>query len=133
MNQEQIMQIQIIEQEANQLNQQSELIEQNIKEMQELDMSLHEIENSENKEILANLGKRIYIPVEIKEKKLIVEVGSKNFVKKTIPETQKIIEEQIKRLIRAKLEISERVEDLQKQMISMLQEIEERQEKDKKD
>ena len=65
----------------NQLNQQLQLIEENIREFGELISSLNEIENNKNKDILTNLGKRVYLPVEIKDNKLIVDVGKRNFVK----------------------------------------------------
>ena len=45
MNQEQLIELQMIEQEANQLNQQTELIEQNLGEIQELREGLEEIKS----------------------------------------------------------------------------------------
>ena len=113
MNQEKILQMQIIEQEFNQFSQQLELIEQNILEMQELRRSLAEVDKDESKEILASLGRGIYIPVEIKDKKLIVEIGKKNLIKKTIPETINLIEEQITKLGIGKESIRRKLEDLQ--------------------
>ena len=123
MKQEQLMQLQMIEQEAEQFTKQSELIEQNISEMEELRASLEELEDKETKKILANLGKKIYIPVEIKDKTLIVEVGNKNFVKKSIPETKVLIDEQLKRLLAAKSQIIERLEVMQKDMEMIMNEI----------
>ncbi len=132
MKQEQIMQIQMMEQEANQLNEQLQLIEQNVSEMQELKASLDEIENSDGKtEILANLGKRIYIPVEIKEKgkdlKLVVEVGRGNFVKKNISETKEVVDGQVDKLIQGKNQIMSRLEELQTMMMRLVGEIEKEQ------
>ena len=121
MNQEQLIQLQVIEQEANQLEQQLQLIEQNLAEMQELSSGLNELENSGEKDVLANIGKGIYIPAEIKSKELIVEVGNKNFVKKTIPETKKIIEEQIEKLNSAKQQIVDKVDELQGQMNGLIE------------
>ena len=123
MKQEQLMELQMIEQEAEQFTKQSELIEQNISEMEELRASLEELEDKETKKILANLGKKIYIPVEIKDKTLIVEVGNKNFVKKSIPETKVLIDEQLKRLLAAKSQIIERLEVMQKDMEIIMNEI----------
>ena len=124
MNQEQIAQMQIIEQESNNLNHHLELIEQNIKEIEELKESLIEIENSNEKEILANLGKRIYIPVEIKEKELIVEVGNKTFVKKSIKDTLILIDEQIEKLNLAKDKINMDLESLQERINKLMENIE---------
>lgn len=132
MNQEQIMQIQIMEQESNQLNQHLQLVEENLSEMQELKLSLEELEKINNKDILANLGKKIYLPVEIKEKKLIVDVGNKNFVKKTIPETKNIIEDQIKKLLDGKEKITEELEKLQERVNKLMLEIQKSQEEKEK-
>lgn len=123
MEQEKIMQIQMMEQEVNQLNEQLGLIEQNVGEMNGLMESLNEIDKKDSKEILANLGKKIYIPVEIKEKKLIVDVGKNNLVRKSVPETKKIVEDQIGKLVDVKGQIMSRLNDLQGQMNDMIVEI----------
>ncbi|MEK6860169.1 MAG: prefoldin subunit alpha [Nanoarchaeota archaeon] len=129
MNQEQMMQLQMIEQEANQLNQQTELIEQNLKEIEELKTGLGEIEKKETKEILVNIGKRIFLPVEIKDKNLIVEVGNKNFVKKSIEEAKELIDEQICKLNSAREQITERLHELEMNMNEMISEMSEKSEK----
>ena len=115
----------MMEQEVNQLNQQLQLIEQNIAEMSELKASLDEI--GVKKEIMANLGKRIYIPVEIKEDKLIVDVGKENFVKKSVNETKEIVERESGKLNDGKNEIMERLESLQSEMNRMIMEIQKEQ------
>jgi len=115
------MQFQLIEQEANQLNSQSELISQNIKELNELKDSLEEINNKESKEILVNIGKKIYLPVEIKKKELVVEVGNKSYVNKSIEETLGIVDEQMGKLVVAKGEIDERLRELESTIELMLE------------
>jgi len=127
MKQEQIMQIQMMEQEVNQLNQQLQLIEQNIKEMGELSESLEEIGNEKNKDILANLGKRIFIPVEIKDRKLIVEVGKGNFVKKSVSETKEVIERESKKLMEGRAQIMERLTSLQMEMNNLFMDMQKEQ------
>ena len=82
------------------------------------------IEKKETKEILANIGKKIYIPVEIKDKNLIIEVGNKKFVKKSISETKELIEEQIIKLNSARQEITERFEQLQEEAGKLMMDIE---------
>ncbi len=133
MNQEQLINLQIIEQEANQLSQQSEMIEKNLSELQELKEGLEEIGKEETKEVLVNIGKKIYLPVAIKEKELIVEVGGKNFTKKTISETNEIVEEQLKKLISAKLQIMERLQELESQMNLIVNSINSESKKEKHD
>lgn len=114
----------MMEQEGQQLNEQLQMIEQSVKEMMELKGSLDEIERGKSNDILANLGKRIYIPVEIKDKNLIVEVGRGNFVKKSIPETQSVIDEQIGRLSEGRGQIMGRLGELQGEMMQMVQSFE---------
>jgi prefoldin alpha subunit len=128
MDQEQIMKFQVIQEEAQQLNQQMQLIEQNIQEIAEIESSLDELEKKETKEILANLGKKIFVPVEIKDRNLIVEVGNRKFVKKSIGETKELILEQINKLNIAKNQINERLESLQCEAESLVMEIEKSQE-----
>ena len=132
MDQQQIMQIQMFEHEANHLNQQLEIIEQNIRELQELNVSLDDLENKETKSILASLGKKIYLPVSIDEKKLFVGVGSKNFVKKSIPETKEVINDQINKLNSGKTEILERLNSLQQEINNLMSDIQKTAEKEKK-
>ena len=125
MNQEDIIKIQLIEQEVNNHNEQLRVIEQNISDMNNLNASLEEIRNENN--ILVNLGKNIFIPVEVKDKKLIINVGKNNLVKKTIPETNKLIESQINNLIEVKRQIMERLEVLQNEIRDLVENIEKEQ------
>lgn len=120
MNQEQLIQLQVIEQETQQLEQQSQLIEQSLIEMQNLSSSLDELEKTDKKEIFANIGRGIYVPAEIKDKTLSVEVGNKVFVKKSIPETKKIIEDQVQRLGSAREQIFDRIEDLKQEVNQLM-------------
>ena len=126
MKQEHIIQIQLIDQEANQLSEQLKLIELNVQEMDELKLSLDEIDNLDdnNKKILTNLGRKIYLPVTINDNNLIVEVGKDNFVKKSISETKKIINDQIERLNDAKYQIIGMLNNLQTKMDNLISEIE---------
>lgn len=124
MNQEQIMQFQMLEQEANKLSQQLQLIENNLNEIGEIKEGLDEIEEKETIEMLANIGKKIYIPVEIKDKNLIIEVGNKKFVKKSISETKELINEQIGKLNSARQEITEKLEELQEEANKLMMQIE---------
>jgi prefoldin alpha subunit len=135
MDQQQIMQVQMLEQESNQLNQQMQMLEQNINEMNELKDSLNELENHKEGEMLVNIGKKIYLPVETKPNKLIVEVGRGNLVEKNIPDTKKVIEEQIEKLNMGKAQVQGRLGELQQEMMRMIGEIEnaQKEESDVKD
>ena len=130
MEQQQMIQMQMLQQEAEGLNQQLQLIQKNISEMQELGLSLEEIDKNENSEILANIGKNIYLPVEIKDRNLFVEVGKGNFVRKTILETKKVVDEQIKKFVVGREEIEKRLEELQQEVNELMQTFVEENEKE---
>jgi prefoldin alpha subunit len=121
LNQEEIMKIQMMEQEVNYLNQQLQLIDENIKEMTQISDSLEGI--SKGNEILSNLGKKIYLPVEVKDDKLVVEVGKGNYVKKSVSETKEILERENNKLMEGKGKIIERLDFLQEEMSKMLMEL----------
>lgn len=121
MDHEQIIQMQALEQEADVLNQQMQLIEQNLAEIKGLGLSLEEIEKKENKEILVNIGKKIYLPVEIKDNSLFIEIGKGNFVKKTCSEARDLIEEQIKKLIVSREDVTARLDELQQKANDLMQ------------
>jgi len=125
MEQEQIIRIQMMEQEVNQLNQQLQMIEQNIKELGSIVASLDEIDKGKN--ILANLGKSIFVPVEIKDDKLIVEVGKGNFVKKSITDTKKVIETESGKMMEGKNQIMKRLQDIQEEMAVLFNELQNKQ------
>lgn len=114
----------MLEGEANKINQQLQLIEGNLNEIVEIKEGLDEIEKKEVKEILANIGKKIFIPVEIKDKNLIIEVGNKKFVKKSIKETKELIGEQVEKLINAKNEMTSRLQDLQEEADRLMMQFE---------
>jgi prefoldin alpha subunit len=122
MDQEAIMKIQMMEQETTQLNEQLKMVDQNVSEMNDLKASLDEIEKNDNKEIMANLGKRIFLPVDIRDKNLIVEVGKGNFVKKSVVETKKVVDEESDKLNEAKIQIMGRLDDMQNEMNQMIME-----------
>ncbi|MDP2925409.1 MAG: prefoldin subunit alpha [Nanoarchaeota archaeon] len=123
MDKEQIMQLQIIEQESNQLNQQTELIDQNLSEIQELKNSLEEIERKECEEMLVNIGKKIFVPVKITDKNFIIEVGNKNFVKKSVKETRELVIGQIEKLLVAKEQVLQRIKELEDDMNDIIKKV----------
>jgi len=119
-----ILRLGMIEQEMNKLQEHLQLIEQNILELQNLQMSLQELKDSKEKQMLANLGKNIFIETEVQNKNLFVDVGNKTFVKKNIPETIKIIEEQISKLMQAKNHVLGKMQETQQQAQSIIAEAE---------
>jgi len=117
--------MQMLGQEAEKLEQQIQMIEQQIAEMSAVKETIEVIKSGKETEILANLGKGIFVKADLrgKDKNLFVNVGRDVIIKKTPEETLKIIEEQIARLMEGKASFIERIEELQGTMQALLMEV----------
>jgi len=124
MNNELIMQLQGRYSELQESEERLNLVEQQISELQAFGESIKEINNSDDCDILAPLGKGVYLPAQIKEKNLFVGVGSGIFVKKTPDEAEKVVVGQVSGLIKMREEFSLRIEKLNVEMREMMGKIE---------
>ena len=116
-NQEELMQkFSMYEQQIMQLQQQLEAVEQAIVEMNSLVMGLNELIGSKDKEILAPIGRGIFVKTKLVSEDLTVDVGGKNFVKKSVPETKKLIEYQVKKLEEIKEELNDNLEEINNEL-----------------
>lgn len=114
--QELMMKLQMFEQQAQQIQQQLQAIEQAIVEMNSLNLGLDELMGSEGKEIMAPIGRGIFVKTKLLSEELTVDVGGRNFVKKNIPDAKKLIETQIVKLEEVKKELEDNLEDLGKEL-----------------
>lgn len=122
--QEYFMQMQMLGQEAERLEQQMQILDQQTAELAAVRESIDAIKNSEKSketEILANLGKGIFVKADLKDRELFVNIGKDIIVKKTPDETIKIIDEQTKKLAEGKQMIIEKIQELQLNMNELLQ------------
>ena len=110
--QEIIFKLSIFEQQIQQLQQQIQAVEQGIIELQGLSEGFNELKNSEGKEIMAMIGRGIFIKSKIISEELLVDVGGQNFVNKTIPETQELIKEQVVKLKDARESLNNSIEEV---------------------
>lgn len=131
MDTEYLMKMQMIEQEASKLDQQIQIMDQQIQELTAIKASIEALGKTKEKEILANLGKGIFIKAEIKGKDLMVNVGKDIFIKKTPEETAKIIDSQVKKLEAGKEDFTNRIIDIQSQMQVLLNHMQSEAGKDK--
>jgi len=116
-NSEELMQkLSVYEQQIQELQQQLEAVEQAIIDMNSLFLGLDELAGSKEKEILAPIGRGIFVKTKLISEDLTVDVGGKNFVKKSIPETKKLISNQIKKLEEVKKELNENLEEINKEL-----------------
>lgn len=123
--QELIFKLSMYEQQIRQLQQQLQAVEQGIIEMANLNLGLDELVDSKNKEILAPIGRGIFVKTKLLSEELTVDIGEKNFVKKSIPDTKKIIQEQLQKLEEVKKELNKNLDMISEEMTSMIQGIQE--------
>jgi len=123
--QEYLMRMQIIEEEARQIEAQIEMIDQQTNELIQISKSLEELSRvGENPEFLANLGKGIFIKAKALEKELFVSIGKGNVIKKTPREAIEIIATQLRRASETKSEFMSRINELQIDMQKLVEEAE---------
>jgi len=122
-NQEELMyKLKMYEQQITQLQQQLEAIEQAIVEMNSLVLGLNELTGSKEKEILAPIGRGIFVKTKLASEELTVDVGEKTFIKKSIPETKKLVNDQIKKLEEIKKELNENLEEINAELTTTFME-----------
>ncbi len=120
--QELIFKLSMFEQQIQQLQQQLQAIDQGIFEMDGLDHGLNELIGSVDKEILASIGRGVFVKTKLLSEDLIVDIGNKTFVKKSIPEAQELIREQIEKLNDVKKELEDNLEKIGEEMQRVYQE-----------
>jgi prefoldin alpha subunit len=120
--QELMMKLGFFEQQIRQIQQQIQAIESGIVEMSSLNSGLEELQGKTGEEILAPIGRGIYAKAKLLSEELLVNVGSSNLVTKSIPDTRKLIGEQIKKLEEIKIEMNSNLENLGKEIESVMEE-----------
>ena len=96
---------QMFEQQIMQTQEQLQAVEQGTLELKDLTSGLSELIGKEGKEILAPIGRGIFVKAKLLSEELTVDVGEKKFVKKSIEDTRKIIDEQLGKLTEVKGEL----------------------------
>lgn len=119
-NEQYIMRLYALQQEAEKYEEQLNLANQQIQELESLSLSLKKI--TENKDILAPIGRGIYVESEVKSKELFVNIGSNIIVKKTPNQAIEIISNQINKIEEIKNGLMNEMNELNNQMRDLLEE-----------
>lgn len=125
MEQEDIIKLQERYQQSQALEEHMEFLNQQSMELQQFDVSLSEIEKSDDNGILAPIGKGIFVKADVKEKDFFVEVGAGVVIKKSLRDTKKVVSEQVSRIGEMKYQIREELEGLGREMQEWMKKIEE--------
>jgi len=121
-NQELLFKLSMFEEQIKNLQQQLQAVEESITDMHSLNLGLDEIKESVGKEVLAPLGRGIFVETKLISDSLTVDVGGRNFVKKSVPETKEIIDRQIGKLIEISEEINEKIEEINEELTKTIME-----------
>lgn len=94
-----LMRLNMLEQRIQKIQEQLMMVEQQMAEISALSNSLDKIKGKKDKEILAHIGKGIFLKSKIMNNdEIIVDVGSKVFLKKSVEDGKQIVEKQVKEL-----------------------------------
>ena len=118
--QELMVKFQMFEQQIQAVQQQLQAVEQTLVDMNSLNLGLDELVGKGGNEILAPIGRGIFVKTKLISEELIVDIGGKNFVKKSIPDTKKLIEEQIKKLESAREELNTELDKINSELTKVM-------------
>lgn len=124
MDEEILQRAMILQQQSQEAEKQLAFVDEQIVELEEFGKNLGFMEASKEKEVLASLGKGVFVKSDIKDKKLFVDVGAGVLVRKTASEAGKVIEGQLAKFREARVQIAERLEDFREELGFMIEEIE---------
>jgi prefoldin alpha subunit len=131
-NEELLIQLHHLEQQANQLQQYLHIFDQQIATLKQLSLGLDALKDAKNKEILSPLAKDMFVKTQLIDDHILVDIGHGNFVRKNTQESQEFIQEQISSLDKLKIGIVDDLEKLNLQLQALLEEAQERQRAEEK-
>lgn len=124
-NQELLQRAIELKQQSEEVERQLDFVAEQTKELEQFSRNLELLEHDKEKEILASLGKGVYIKAKRDEDaKLFVEVGSGVIVRKTPKEAIEIIKEQVARFQEARLQLTAQLQEQASMFREMLKEVE---------
>lgn len=105
-----------------QIQEQQRAIEQAMLDMNTIALGLGELVGKKDEEILAPIGRGIFVKAKLLSEELTVDVGANNYVKKSIPDTKKLILDQIEKLKIPKKELEDELEKINNEITQTMQE-----------
>ena len=114
--QELMFKFQMFEQQIQGIQQQLQAVENAIVELTSLSLGTEELKGKTGKEILAPMGKGVFVKTKLLSEDLVVDVGGGNFVKKDIDSTKNLIGGQVKKLEGAREELNKAMEEINSQL-----------------
>jgi prefoldin alpha subunit len=116
--QEHIRRFSILQQKANQIQEQIQQINSQIEEFEGLKRSVGDVK--EGREVLSPLGRGLFFKSDVKDKKLFVSIGSGIVVKRNPEKAGEIIDKQIGNMKDVKKDLVEEIEGINSQFQEIL-------------
>lgn len=91
-------------------------------DMNTISTGLGELVGKKDEEIMAPIGRGIFVKAKLLEEDLLVDVGAHNFVKKTIPEAKELIMGQVEKLKSSKKELDDELNKINDEITKTMQE-----------
>jgi len=134
MNEQLMLRLQQIQSEGKEIEEKLQIVDQQVKELSQFSEGLKEFgkEKEKSNEILASVGKGVYVKSEMKEDSLFVDVGSGVLVKKSIDDTKQVVEEQLKKINEMKIHFGTQQEALNEELRTLIEEFQKAEEKESK-
>lgn len=123
MNEQELTQkFQVFEQQIIQFQEQLRAVEQAIYDMTVITAGLDELVGKKDEEIMAPIGRGIFVKAKLLSEDLTVDVGGKNFVNKSIPETKNLIKTQLENLKGIKKELENELDKINEEITATMME-----------
>ncbi|MFW6233548.1 MAG: prefoldin subunit alpha [Nanoarchaeota archaeon] len=119
-NQETAQKFQLYEKQIQQIQKQMQSIDNGIQEIEILKSGLDSIKDSTGKEILAPIGRGVFIKAKILSDKLITDIGDRNLVEKDINDTKRISQEQIEKLEELRKELQDKLKEIDNELTQLI-------------
>ena len=129
-NEDVIIRLAGLEERAKQIEQNIQIVEENSIDLEKLKLGIEEIKDSKGKEILASIGRGIFVKARLEGDEFLTDVGGRNFVKKDINDIQGLISENVDKLKEIKVELFRELEDLNGELQDTLESVESASEKE---
>lgn len=127
LDQETVYKISAFEQQATELEQNIEFVERQLQELNQFLESLNSFAKSKETEMLAPLGKGVFVKTEVMDKKLYVDAGAGVVIRKTPEEAAKIIESQVSKLTELRIQLTNQRDLYGQAMQELIRDIESKQ------
>jgi prefoldin alpha subunit len=112
----------VYEKEIRQIQEQMGAIDQATVDLGRISLGLDDLKGKKNSDILAPVGRGIFIPSKLSSDELIVDVGDGNFIKKTISEAKNMIKDQIDKLDSMRKDLEAELEKIGKDITKTMAE-----------